>query len=142
GGGGPGGLNTIRVKIMAAIVARDFDHARELVQLAADMRQEEQARLEQMISAAERGLIPFLETALSHIFRAEDGHFPVDTAEARELIQTTVSEDNFVGLRASGDRVYQRILESGAQIWVYVREGTIRNGGINDVQRSVEQLLK
>ena len=60
----------------------------------------------------------------------------VDTAEARELIQTTVIEDNLVGLRASGDRVYQRVLETGAQIWVYVREGTIRNAGCNEAGRS------
>src|SRR5262245_65955505 len=85
GVGGSGGFHTIRVKIMAAIVARDYEHARHLVQLAADMGQEEQARFEQMISAAERGLVPFLEKALPHVFRQQPGHFAQETAETREI---------------------------------------------------------
>jgi len=39
----------------------------------------------------------FLEKALPNIFKADPGHFAEDTAEARELIQTTVTEANFVG---------------------------------------------
>jgi hypothetical protein len=142
GVGGSGGLDSIRTRILAAIAMRDYQHARDLLELAAGFTEQERDRLEWAIIAAERGLTPFLEKALPHIFRVEDGHFPVDTAEARELIQTTVIEDNLVGLRASGDRVYQRVLETGAQIWVYVREGAIRNAGCNEAQCSVEQLLK
>ena len=142
GGGGSGSLDSIRARILACIAARNYDQAREYLKLAANMADDEQARFEQMISAAERGLVPFLEKELPHVFRAKPGHFPVDTAEVRELIQATVIEENFVGLRASGDRVYQRVLETGVQIWVYVREGVIRNAGRNELQRSVEQLLK
>jgi len=142
GGGGSGGLDSVRARVLACIAARNYDQAREYLKLAVNMGEEEQARFEQMISAAERGLVPFLEKALPHIFRAEDGHFPADTAEARELIQTTVLEDNFVGLRASGDRVYQKVLETGVQIWAYVRDGTIRNAGCNEIPHSLEQLLK
>src|SRR3954471_13881777 len=88
GVGGSGGLDSIRTRILAAIAMRDYQHARDLLELAANMSEEEQARFEQMILAAERGLVPFPEKALPHIFRVEDGHLPVDTAEARELIQT------------------------------------------------------
>lgn len=141
GSGGPGGLTSIRMKILAAIAARDYEHARHLLELAADLADDERARFEQMISAAERKLVPFLEKALSHIFRVTPGHFPQDTAEARELIQTTVMEINFVGIREEGSRAYQRILDTGMQIWVYVFDGTIRNAGRNDVPRSVAELL-
>jgi len=142
GVGGSGGLDSIRARILACIAARNYDQAREYLKLAADMAEDEQARFEQMISAAERGLVPFLEKALPHIFKADPGHFAEDTAEARELIQTTVTQANYVGIREKGDLVYARIVETGAQIWVYVRDGTIRNAGNNFVPRSVEQLLR
>jgi len=142
GVGGSAGLDSIRARVLACIAARNYDQAREYLKLAANMTEEEQAQFEQMISAAERGLVPFLERALPHIFRAKPGHFPVDTAAARELIQTTVMETNFVGISVDGNRVYARLLETGSQIWVFVRDGTIRDGGCNDVARSVEALLK
>jgi len=142
GGGGSRGLDSIRARIIACIAARNYDQAREYLKLAANMSVEEQGRFEQMISAAERGLLPFLEKALPHIFRAAPGHFAVETAEARELIQTTVIEEHLVGTSADGNRVYARLLETGAQIWAFVRNGTIRDGGCNDVPWSVEELLR
>src|SRR3954465_9946970 len=102
GVGGSGGLDSIRARVLACIAARDYDQAREYLKLAANMAEEEQARFEQMISAAERGLVPFLEKALPHIFRQRAGHFAQDTAEARELIQTTVTQANYVGLSSKG----------------------------------------
>jgi len=142
GGGGSGGLDTIRARVLACIAARNYDQAREYLKLAVNMTDDERARLEQMISAAERDLIPFLEKALPHIFRRQSGHFVEDTAAARELIQTTVTEANFVGVRDRGSLVYQQILDTGMQIWVYVRDGTIRNAGYNEVPRSAAELLK
>jgi hypothetical protein len=142
GGGGPGGFDSIRARILASIAARNYDQAREYLKLAANMADDEQARFEQMISAAERNLVPFLEKALPHIFRQRAGHFAQDTAAARELIQTTVTKENFVGLQEGGVSVYQRILDTGAQIWVYVFNGTIRDGGINQVPRTAQQLLQ
>src|SRR5689334_13868326 len=122
GVGGSGGLDSIRTRVLACIAARDYDQAREYLKLAADMAEDEQTRLEQMISAAERGLTPFLEKALPHIFKTDPGHFAEDTAEARELIQATVTEANFVGSRY-GNAVYARTLETGLQIWAWVRDG-------------------
>jgi hypothetical protein len=117
GVGGSGGLDSIRARVLACIAARDYDQAREYLKLAANMAEDEQARFEQMISAAERGLVPFLEKALPHIFKMDPGHFAEDTAEARELIQTTVTSANFVGLSSKGNQVYARLLDTGAQIW-------------------------
>jgi hypothetical protein len=128
GCGGSGGLDSIRARILASIAARNYDQAREYLKLAANMADDEQARFEQMISAEERRLVPFLQRALPHIFKATEGHFPQDTAEARELIQTTVTTANFVGTRY-GNAVYARTLETGIQVWAWVRDGTIREGG-------------
>jgi len=141
GSGGSGGLDSIRARILASIAARNYDQAREYLKLAANMADDELARFEQMISAGERGLVPFLEKALPHIFRRAPGHFAQDTAAARELIQATATEANFVGTRY-GNTVYQRVLDTGTQIWVWVRDGTIREAGYNEVPRSVADLLK
>jgi hypothetical protein len=81
--GGSGGLDSIRARVLACIAARDYDQAREHLKLAANMAEDEQARFEQMISAAERGLVPFLEKALPHIFKADPGHFAIDSRNGR-----------------------------------------------------------
>ncbi len=57
-------------------------------------------------------------------------------------LQTTVTEANFVGLSSKGSQVYARLLETGAQIWVHVWNGTIRDGGRNEVPWSVAELLQ
>jgi hypothetical protein len=142
GTGGSGSFETIKARILVLIASGNYVHAREYLELAADLTQEQHDRFEQMISAAERGLTPFLDGALGHIFRQTEGHFPVDTAEARELIQTTAIEDYLVGISKSGFSVYQRVLGSGAQIRVNVFRGTIRNAGQNDVPYSMEELLE
>jgi len=142
GTGGSGSLDSIRTRILALIATGQYHQAYEYLELAANLTEAERERLHQMISAAERGLIPFLEDKLPHISRQDVGHFPLDTAEARELIQTTAIEANFVGIRRGVERVYQVLLESGVQVWVYVRDGTIRDAGRNDLPRPVEGLLK
>lgn len=142
GSGGSLGLDSARARILVLIASGNYAHAMEYLETVEGFSQVEHDRLEQMISAAERHLMPFLDGAATHIFRDKAGHFPVDTAEARELIQTTAIEDYFVGLKANGTRVYQRILESGVQIWAYVYDGTIRDAGRNDTPRSVERLVK
>jgi len=141
GVGGSGGLDSIRTRILAAIAMRVYQHARDLLELAEGFTQQERDRLEWAITAAERSLTPFLEGALPHIFKADPGHFAEDTAEARELLQTTVTKENFVGLQELGFKVYQRVLDTGIQVWVYVFNGTIRDGGYNDIPRSAERLL-
>jgi hypothetical protein len=40
---GTRGLDSIRAKILAAIVARDYQHAHELLELAANMSEDERA---------------------------------------------------------------------------------------------------
>jgi hypothetical protein len=142
GGGGPGSLSSVHAKILAALAAGNYQYARELLQLAADLGPEEKAAYEQMISAAERGLLPFAQDKLQHIFREAAGHFSRDTPAARELIQTTATEANLLGITKYGYSVYQRVLETGAQVWVYVRNEMITNAGINEVPVARDRLLK
>src|SRR3954468_17566994 len=110
GTGGSGGLDSIRARILALIATGEYEHAREHLDLAANLTEPERERLDQMISAAERGLTPFLEDKLPHIFRPDVGRFPEDTAAARELIQTTASAANLIGTSKFGYQVYQRVL--------------------------------
>lgn len=142
GGGGPGGLSSVHAKILAAIATGNYAYARELLQLAADLGPEEKVAYEQMISAAERGLLPFAQDKLQHIFREAAGHFSRDTPAARELIQTTATEANLLGVSKYGYAAYQRVLETGAQVWVYVRNGMITNAGINEIPVAGDRLLK
>ncbi|HEU4760193.1 MAG TPA: hypothetical protein VFT91_09470 [Dehalococcoidia bacterium] len=142
GTGGSGGLDSVRMRILALIAMRDYEHARECLELAANLSEEERERFDQMISAAERGLVPFLEDKLPHIFRPDEGHFPEDTAQARELIQTTAIKANLVGTSRWGYQVYQRILESGEQVWVWVSKGRIFEAGLNKAPVAAERLLK
>src|SRR3954468_18832368 len=54
GVGGSGGLDSIRTRILAAIAMRDYQHARDLLELAEGFTQQERNRLEWAIAAAER----------------------------------------------------------------------------------------
>ena len=83
-------MNSIRARILACIAARNYDQAREYLKLAANMADDEQARFEQMISAAERGLVPFLEKALPHILfngAIRDGGINQVPRTARQLLE-------------------------------------------------------
>ncbi len=142
GTGGSGGLDSIRARILALIATGEYQHAREYLELVANLSETERERFDQMISAAERGLLPFLEDKLPHIFRPDVGHFPEDTAAARELIQTTAIEANLIGTSKFGYQVYQRILETGEQVWVWVSKGRIFEAGLNESPVEPGRLLK
>jgi hypothetical protein len=141
-GTGGSGFDSIRVRILALIASGQYEHAREYLELAANVSEVERGRLEQMISAAERHLLPFLEDKLPHIFRLDPGHFPADTAEARELIQTTAVDAHLVGTSKWGYQVYQQILETGKQVWVWVWKGQIFEAGLNEEPVDPGRLLK
>jgi len=67
---------------------------------------------------------------INHIFSQRAGHI-IDTPANRQLLQNAVNGRNFLGVDRFGNRVYTQILESGSQVWVYVQNGIIQNGGVN-----------
>ena len=77
------------------------------------------------------------EKNIGHIFRDEEGHFQKDTAKNRALIEHVVNEKiNFLGLDKYGNEWYAEILDDGKQIWAQVRNGQIRNGGVNNLPKT------
>jgi len=75
------------------------------------------------------------ERATKHIFRNKQGHI-ADTPINRQLLENTASNPiNFLGTDKYGNERYAKILPSGKQVWAQVRNGMIRNGGINQTPR-------
>lgn len=68
---------------------------------------------------------------LAHIFRRAEGHYAVDAESGRRSIVDTIQQRYFAGIDVNGNEVYLRTNQDGSQNWAYVRNGVIRNGGIN-----------
>lgn len=79
--------------------------------------------------------IKFNEKNIKHIFEDRPGHM-IDTPENRDLLIKLVSDiKNYFGPDQYGSSCYGKTLENGKQLWAYVRNGVIRNCGINDVPK-------
>ena len=71
-----------------------------------------------------------------HIFRQALGHFPHDTPAIRQLLVETVADSSFyLGQDKYETDWYAQTLPNGEQVWVQVRQGEIRNAGINPTAR-------
>lgn len=70
---------------------------------------------------------------LMHIFRNATGHLAVDNLVNRDILLKTVSPDNFKTINKNGSLVFTRIIADGTEVWVYVRDGIIQNGGVNQM---------
>jgi len=73
------------------------------------------------------------ENSSGHIFRDALGHLAEDTPENRSLIEGAVKPGNYVRTGAEGDVLYRETLPNGTQVWAKVFNGSITNGGLNQV---------
>ncbi len=84
----------------------------------------------------EQSEIKISENDASHMFGNRDGHFP-DTPENRKLLTELVADaKNYLGPDKRGNTWYAKMLPSGKQLWASVKDGLIRNGGLNDIPRT------
>ncbi|MEG0415787.1 MAG: hypothetical protein RR565_06585 [Erysipelothrix sp.] len=71
------------------------------------------------------------DSQLKHIFGDRQGHIP-DTPGNRTLLENLSNNmKNYLGVDQHGNQVFMQMLDDGSQIWSYVRDGVIRNGGMN-----------
>ncbi len=72
-----------------------------------------------------------------HIFRQAPGHFSEDTLANRQLILDTATDPRcYQGKDKYKTYWYAQSLSTGEQVWVQIRNGEIRNAGINSTLRS------
>jgi hypothetical protein len=80
--------------------------------------------------------VDFLEDNLPHIFEPipRKGHLP-DTPENRALLLEVASDlqNYFAKPDKRGNMWCEKILSDGTQLWAQVRNGKIRNGGLNSL---------
>ena len=80
--------------------------------------------------------IPDNNSTIKHIFRDAEGHIS-DTPENRALLEDVANNvENFLGTDKYGNEWYTKILEDGRQVWVESRNGSIFEGGINEIPKS------
>jgi hypothetical protein len=85
-------------------------------------------------AASESGLVDFAEENAPHTFSERAGHI-ADTPANRAVIQDAISPETYIRTTPQGVKVYQKLLPDGTQSWAQVFNGSITNGGVNDVPR-------
>ena len=72
---------------------------------------------------------------LKHMFADRPGHLP-DTPENRALLESVANNpNNYLGTDSMNTQWYAQIQSDGSQVWARVWNGSIFNGGINEVPR-------
>lgn len=72
---------------------------------------------------------------LKHMFADRPGHLP-DTPENRTLLESVANNpNNYLGTDSMNTQWYAQIQPDGSQIWARVWNGSIFNGGINEIPR-------
>ena len=81
------------------------------------------------------------ESSADHIFRDAEGHLKEDTPDNRKKLEDVANDsNNFLGTDQYGNDWYAKNNQDGTQTWAETRGNKIRNGGVNQVPRSWDQL--
>ena len=75
--------------------------------------------------------MPKQHSQVKHIMADRIGH-PIDTPANRKILEKVSSNSsNYKGKDGHGNKVYSKVI-NGKEYWVYVRNGIIQNGGVNE----------
>ena len=84
--------------------------------------------------------LPENDAQLKHIFRKSEGHLE-DSPGNRQLLQELANDmKHHAGKDIHGKDWHYKELEDGSQLWVSVRDGVIRDGGLNRPPRSWDEM--
>lgn len=82
-----------------------------------------------------RNVLSSKPSQLKHMFADRPGHL-LDTPENRALLESVANNpNNFLGTDSMNTQWYAQIQSDGSQIWARVWNGSIFNGGINEIPR-------
>ena len=72
---------------------------------------------------------------IKHMFADRPGHLP-DTSENRALLESVANNpNNYLGTDSMNTQWYAQIQSDGSQVWARAWNGSIFNGGINEIPR-------
>ena len=84
-----------------------------------------------ILSEATENSLPENVSQLSHIFRDDVGHLPNTPENKLFLLNLVNNPRNHLGPDSRGNQWYAQTLPNGTQLWASVRNGIVRNGGLN-----------
>lgn len=75
------------------------------------------------------------QSIMMHIFRKKEGHM-LDNPVHRDMLRNLIrNANNYLGKDVRGNHWYAEILKNGNQLWAWVRNNMIRDGGLNEIPR-------
>jgi len=79
-----------------------------------------------------RIVVEYLEDKIPHILRDAEGHLPYTLANKQLLLDVASEGKNYFAKPDQFGNIWcEKILSDGKQLWVSLRNGQIRNGGLN-----------